>query len=452
MANVRFTKTGLLELETPEAGKRVTIYDTDTPKLAIRITSAGTKTFYVVKRAGASMAWVKLGTFPDMTVEKARVEAQKVLGEFAGGVNPAVVKRAIREEPTFQAVLDEYLEHKRKRTGEPLAERTKEEYRNTARLYLSKIMTQKLSAIGHERIAAMHRKVSKSAPFAANRAKALVSSVFNYARDQRIYAGENPAQGVRGNAEEARDRFAQADELPRLLEAIGQSSNRDYFMLSLLTGGRRSNVLAMAWRDIDLPGAVWRIGKTKNGTPQNVPLSPEAVAILAARKERAGLSPFVFPGTGKTGHFVEPKKAWDTILRHASIARLLDALESAGNIDTEGRAKAEALAVANLAKAEKCYQDEARRVGIDPMDFDLTDLRIHDLRRTLGSWQAKTGASLTIIGKSLNHKTQQATAIYARLDLDPVRQAVNTATAAMMEAAGLKDSADVVELSKRASR
>ena len=68
----------------------------------------------------------------------------------------------------------------------------------------------------------------------------------------------------------------------------------------------------------------------------------------------------------------------------------------------------------------------------------IENLRIHDLRRTLGSWQARTGASLPIIGKSLNHKTHQATAIYARLDLDPVRRSVNTATTAMMQAAGLR--------------
>jgi integrase len=79
----------------------------------------------------------------------------------------------------------------------------------------------------------------------------------------------------------------------------------------------------------------------------------------------------------------------------------------------------------------------------------MTDLRIHDLRRTLGSWQAKTGASLAIIGKSLNHKTHQATAIYARLDLDPVRQSVNTATAAMLEAAGLKEGTQVLPLPKK---
>lgn len=79
----------------------------------------------------------------------------------------------------------------------------------------------------------------------------------------------------------------------------------------------------------------------------------------------------------------------------------------------------------------------------------MTDLRIHDLRRTLGSWQAKTGASMAIIGKSLNHKTHQATAIYAHLDLDPVRQSVNTATAAMLEAAGLKEGAQVLPLPKK---
>jgi len=46
----------------------------------------------------------------------------------------------------------------------------------------------------------------------------------------------------------------------------------------------------------------------------------------------------------------------------------------------------------------------------------------------LGSWQAATGANSFIIGKSLGHKTQHATAIYARLSMDPVRESVNRAT------------------------
>ena len=64
----------------------------------------------------------------------------------------------------------------------------------------------------------------------------------------------------------------------------------------------------------------------------------------------------------------------------------------------------------------------------------LSNLRMHDLRRSLGSWQAITGASLPIIGKSLGHTDQSATAIYARLTVDPVRASVNKATVAMMKA------------------
>lgn len=70
-------------------------------------------------------------------------------------------------------------------------------------------------------------------------------------------------------------------------------------------------------------------------------------------------------------------------------------------------------------------------------------------RSSTGSYVPVGDTSLTIIGKSLNHKTHQATAIYARLDLDPVRQSVNTATAAMLEAAGLKEGATVLPLPKK---
>jgi integrase len=80
----------------------------------------------------------------------------------------------------------------------------------------------------------------------------------------------------------------------------------------------------------------------------------------------------------------------------------------------------------------------------------IEDLRIHDLRRSLGSWQVKTGASLAVVGKSLGHKTPQATVIYARLD--PVRTSMERATSAMLTAAGMKGSAEVLPLRKGAGR
>jgi integrase len=200
--------------------------------------------------------------------------------------------------------------------------------------------------------------------------------------------------------------FLQADELPRFFQSLAEEPSiamRDFILLALLTGARRANVCAMHWREINLADSVWRVPDTKNGTPQNVTLCPEAVEILKARQETTS-GGFVFPGPGVSGHMVEPKNG-----RHSR--------HGAGRYPLRRN--------------------------------DPNGVTLHDLRRTLGSWQARTGASLAIIGKSLNHKSQQATAIYARLDLDPVRSSVNTATAAMLEAGGMKAAAEVVTMPKR---
>lgn len=402
MASLKFSKTTLQALELPEAGKRLTIYDTETPKLALRATAAGTKTFYVVKRAGASMAWVKLGTFPEMTVEQARKAAALALGEFASGANPAAARRAFKAEPTLSEFFTEYgTRHgEKKRAWAADVQRFRD--------YLQKPMGgKKLSEIDRAMIAkVLHdaEKAGKSVATVRN-IRALASGVFGKAVEWG-FLDYNPAQGVKvAGKKVSRDRFLQADELPRFFAAVAEEdpAMRDFILLALLTGARRANLCAMHWRELDLSAGVWRIPRTKNDEPQSVTLCPEAVAILEARKDARG-GGFVFPGTGRTGHIVEPKKAVERVMARAGI----------------------------------------------PYGRDVPNgVTLHDLRRTLGSWQARTGASLAIIGKSLNHKSPQATAIYARLDLDPVRQSVNTATSAMLEAAGLKNAADVVMLPKK---
>ena len=93
----------------------------------------------------------------------------------------------------------------------------------------------------------------------------------------------------------------------------------------------------------------------------------------------------MFPAETATGHIVDPRKSWARVMK---------------------------------------------RSGIE-------DLRPHDLRRSLGSWQAIAGASLPIIGASLGHKDPKATAVYARLQLDPVRRSVDEAVDSMVKAGGL---------------
>lgn len=452
-ARITFGKDRIEKLPTPEAGKRKVYHDTKAQGLQLRVSATGNKTFSVYRRIkGGQPERITLGSFPAMTVEQARKSAAAINAEIEAGASPAKARRAIRGEPTFLEVFNRYLAEKKKRNGTHLTEKTKVNYADVVRIYLSTIKSKKLSQITRSELKSIHTKATLKSHAQADRAVRLVSAVFSFAIDLELFDKLNPASRIQKNVAVERDRFALPHELPHLLTAMRASTLCDYFLLSLLTGARRSNLQEMAWRDIDIDAGVWRIGMTKNGTPQNVTLSPEALDTLRSRKANVGTSQFVFPSIGKTGHLVEPKTAWATILRRATTYRILELLEAENNLSEEERQNADKLLAEAPVTAEKHYRALAHAQHIDPATYNMTDLRIHDLRRTLGSWQAKTGASLVIIGKSLNHKSLQSTRIYARLDDDPVRQSVNTATAAMMAAGSQKKSAEVLELRPRSKR
>ncbi len=394
MSKFNFTKATIEALPIPEKGWTY-YYDLKVQGLGIGVGATGKKSFILYRKINGRPERITLGRYPDLAIEQARGKASELNADIAEGKSPADRLRAAKREMTLNDLFQEYMERRaafNRRPDKPKA---------TYRLYLSDWSNRKLSTIRHEEVDRLHKKIGRNnGQVTANIVLKLLHVMFNKAINEwRIWKGESPAHGIAKFPEQSRDRFLQSDELPRFFQAVEEEENetiRDYVLISLLAGARKSNVLAMRWQDINFERAEWRIEVTKNGTPQTVALSPEAIEILQNRKPSDGAI-FVFPGSGKAGHLMEPKKGWKRILE---------------------------------------------RAGID-------NLRIHDLRRTLGSWQAKTGASLAIIGKSLNHKNQNTTAIYARLDLDPVRDSVNKATSAMMQAAGLKGGADVMQLKKK---
>jgi integrase len=186
--------------------------------------------------------------------------------------------------------------------------------------------------------------------------------------------------------EEKRDRFIQPHELPQLFEALNVEPNpyvKTALLVALLTGARGGEVLAMCWLDVDLSQAIWRIPDTKAQRPHCLPL-PQPVVTLLQALPRVHDNPYVFPGRDARGHLTNISKAWIRIRMRGGLA----------------------------------------------------DVRIHDLRRTLGSWLAASGASLPLIGKALNHSQVSTTAIYARLSLEPVRAALDSNAQQMLSAGG----------------
>lgn len=391
MANVRgrFTKAFIEGIHAPEKGQ-VFYADTEERGLLLCIGKTGRKVFQLRKKFAGKAVRVTLGNWPDLTVENARTLARsaKAQMEFEGR-NPNDVKRQKQVEAKAEITFAElFARFMRQHVQVCRSKRTATDYEANYQNHVDAVLgNRRISSISRDDVARLIGDITASGRhIMANRVLALISSVFSRAVEWGLSVA-NPCAGIRKNPEQARERFLNGAELQQLFEALEAEQHeafRDFFTVALLTGARRSNVLTMKWADIDLSAAVWRIPRTKNGTSQTVPLVPAVVEVLQRRLDAKlkdeRLSPFVFPGHGKTGHLASPKSAWKRICERAG----------------------------------------------------LEGVRIHDLRRTFGSWQAITGASLPVIGKSLNHKSMSATAIYARLDLDPVRASMEKAAQSML--------------------
>jgi integrase len=383
---INFTKRSIEALVLPSTD-RVYVYDSKSPGLCLCLTATGQRTWYRYGRIDGQPKRYRIGPYPEITVENARKASAVVSVQVAEGKDPHAERLASKREHTIEGLFLHWLDHAKvhKRTW-------KEDQRQYGKL-LAPLHKRRLSTISKGEMQTLHHRVGKeNGPYSANRLLSLLRAMFNKA-DEIGFRGPNPTRGIKKFHEEKRDRFLRPEEVPAFFTALNAEPPdfRDYFMLCLLTGARRGNMCSMAWADVHLDAAAWRIPDSKNREPILVHLHAKAVEILRRRQaeieadEKRRGSPWVFPGGKKNraGHLIDPKLAWDRVRKAAG----------------------------------------------------MPDLRMHDLRRTLGSWQAIAGVSLNIIGQSLGHKSLQSTAVYARLTNEPVAQAVNQANDAILAAA-----------------
>ena len=66
----------------------------------------------------------------------------------------------------------------------------------------------------------------------------------------------------------------------------------------------------------------------------------------------------------------------------------------------------------------------------------IEDVRIHDLRRTVGSWLSRDSVDLNQIKEALRHASISTTLTYARLGADPARKAMERHGERIMKVAG----------------
>jgi len=380
----KLTKRTIDAIPSPSGAERVVVHDTEVKGFSIRI-SRGARTFYLYRWIGGRPQRIRLGTYPELTPEAARRLAEKSNGEVAQGKDLAADRRRRRQptrtDPTLAELFDHTLEHHwkpRARTWEW----QKQVFDNHTP---ASWKTRKLSTLGKVDVIERHSALGKkNGPYIANRWRGILHRLFEVAIEDFDFTGGNPVRKVKCFTEQERERFVTPEELPRLFDAIDAAEDvraADFLRLALLTGARKSSILRMRFGDVDLARAVWTIppSDSKNKQSVHIPLVPEAVEVIRSRKVASGGHEYVFPGRHGVGHWTDPKKPLKAVF------------DAAG----------------------------------------FKDVRLHDLRRTFGSWQAANGSSELLIGKSLGHKNTRSTAVYARLTLEPVRQSVERATGAM---------------------
>ena len=123
----------------------------------------------------------------------------------------------------------------------------------------------------------------QAAKVRANREKALLSHIFNKAREWGYTALQNPCQGVKGFKETGRSRYITDAEFDQV-KAQAHFTVIDAMDLALLTGQRPADVLKLKRTDIR-DGALW-IVQNKTGQRLGLEVTGELAAVVARINER----------------------------------------------------------------------------------------------------------------------------------------------------------------------
>ena len=321
--------------------------------LRLRVGTTGKKTWILRVRVGPKVINRKLGNFPTMGLQAARIAAEKVLEAIARDGSTSSI------DLTFGAVAAAWIEKRR----------ADKRYNKSIELERRRLELHVLPKWGDRKLIDMRRSDVRQlvdgieGDVLPNRILTIVRTIYRFALS-RDWLEASPADGITKPREEfPRDRFLDMQEISRVWDAAGLVGYPFGHLVRtlILTGQRRSEVATLRWSSLDLEAATWilKADETKAKRAHLVPLSPAMLELLTGLPRIGG--DYVFTSDGAT-HF-----SGFTKLK----TRLDRFLEAAGGAPTHWT--------------------------------------LHDLRRTVSSHMARLGYSREIRGRVLNHAVQGVT-------------------------------------------
>ena len=399
---MKLTKAAVEKLEA--TGKRYTQFDEGLRGFAVRVGMNGDKAFYYVYRAGkgrgAALKWLRLGSFPTITVEQARAIAKQKAAAVALGADPAQEAQDGKAAPlvsaAFEVFIKEHVEAK-------LKPASRKHYRNLIqRKIIPAIGKLKVADVEHRHIAMLHHSM-RVTPYYANRACAVLCKFFSWAEKNGYRPrGSNPATGIEKYKEYKRTTFMGAPELTQLGAALAELEQAwhdreaakerkgkwdsdiphispqaaSIIRLLCLTGARVGEIISLKWAYLDLDMGLARLPDSKTGA-KVIHLPKPAVALLASVPK---FSDWVFPGRGDE-HVSDIQYPWRIICKKAK----------------------------------------------------LTGWRVHDLRHAFASAAVNSGHSLPQIGALLGLTQAATTQRYAHVAENPVHAVAENTAAQIAE-------------------
>ncbi len=328
--------------------------------------------FYVRKKTGGRDREVAIGTYPDVHPDEARRMAISKIAEMSM-LSDDLGAHAYRV-PTVEDVSEAYI----KRLKNPANARS-------IFLYVRPLYSRKITQVEPKDVIRIKEALADH-PHTANLVLKYLSAAINRAIRSSKLNMTNPCLGIEHYKVQPRDRFLTMEEAPRLIEALTaltyQPANgvqAAALLVMLYTGARKMNVLTMRIEEID--NGTWTIPaeKSKNKKEYTVRLNAFAAKIISERI-----------GDRKRGY----------VFCHGGSEK-------------------------HMSDVKGTFRKACRMAGIG-------EVRIHDLRRTLGTWMLSAGEPIEVVSKTLGHSSIRVTEqVYAHMLPNRIADATENAVALM---------------------
>jgi integrase len=279
----------------------------DEKRLFLLVAPNGSKLWRIKYRFAGKDQLLSLGAYPEVSLKQAREKRQKIREQVAAGIDPSAARKAasaaLAGEGSFEALAREW--HRQFSPGWT-AEHAGRIWRRLESDLIPWLGKRPVNALeAPELLACLRRIQARGALESAHRGLQTLSQIFRYA----VATGRalrDPTADLRGALPPARVTHFAAITDPKVIGVLlrdldgyqGSFTVRCALQLAPLLFVRPGELRQAEWEEFDLTAMEWRIPahKMKMRFQHIVPLSRQALAILADLRALTGHGQYLFPG------------------------------------------------------------------------------------------------------------------------------------------------------------